>query len=106
MIGPTGLNMGVIGIEPYGNTALLRSLVVTPLARGAGIGRGLVTALESAAIERGTRELWLLTIDADAFFSTLGYFTRRRGDAPDPIRGSAEFSSLCPGDAVLMSKRL
>ena len=98
--------LGVIGIEWYMRTALLRSLVVSPLARRSGVGRMLVAALESTAIERGTEELWLLTIDADAFFSKLGFTTRRRDDAPVSIRSSAEFSSLCPGDAILMSKKL
>lgn len=98
--------LAVIGMQSYDHIALLRSLVVSPLARGEGIGKTLVAALEAAAIERGTRELWLLTIDADAFFSKLGFSVRRREDAPAAIRDSVEFSSLCPADAILMSKCL
>ncbi len=103
--GEAGL-AGVIGLERFGDVALLRSLVVSPPARGAGVGRALVQALESSARAQGIRELWLLTIDADVFFSGLGFGERDRTSAPDAIRGSAEFSSLCPADAVLMSKRL
>ena len=103
--GEVGL-AGVIGLEGFGDVALLRSLVVSPRARGAGVGRALVQALESSAKEQGFRELWLLTNDADAFFSGIGFVECDRGSAPDAIRGSSEFSSLCPADAVLMRKRL
>jgi len=96
--------LGVIGMELFGEVALLRSLVVSPLARREGVGHSLVKALESSARERGIHELWLLTIDADVFFLNLGFSKRERGNAPDAIRDSAEFSSLCPDDAVLMSK--
>jgi len=97
---------GVIGLEPCGDAALLRSLVVAPDARGEGVGCLLVTSLELLARERGIHELWLLTIDADAFFSTLKFRVRPRDAAPQAIRASEEFSALCPGDAVLMSKAL
>lgn len=103
--GEAGLS-GVIGIESSGPVALLRSLVVAPFARGEGVGRRLVAALERMAIERGTRQLWLLTNDADAFFGGLGFSVRSRDEAPAAIRNSAEYSHLCPADAVLMSKDL
>ncbi len=97
---------GVIGVELFGETALLRSLAVASGARGAGIGAALVTALEAACMTDGVDELWLLTIDADAFFVRLGYETRERSEAPEAIRNTEEFRGLCPGDAVLMSKNL
>jgi len=97
---------GIIGVETFGKIALLRSLVVSPEARGTGIGPALVTALETICVADGIDELWLLTIDADAFFAKLGYTARDRSAAPDVIRQTEEFSGLCPGDAVLMSKKL
>lgn len=100
------LPQGVIGVESFADVALLRSLVVVPTIRHAGVGRALVTALETLCAAESIRELWLLTIDADAFFGKLGYETRFRDDAPAAICNTAEFSGLCPGDAVLMSKRL
>ncbi|MDJ0712050.1 MAG: arsenic resistance N-acetyltransferase ArsN2 [Woeseiaceae bacterium] len=101
-----GAVVGVIGMEPYGSTGLLRSLVVSRGARGSGVGRQLVEALEGHAVSRGMHELWLLTIDADGWFGRHGYVVRDRRDAPPDIQGTAEFSGLCPGDAVLMSKKL
>ena len=97
---------GVIGIENFGDVALLRSLVIPAVARGAGVGAALVAALESTAAAAGVNEMWLLTIDADAFFARLGYRQRERADAPAAIQTTQEFSALCPGDATLMSRRL
>lgn len=98
--------VGVIGIENYGNVGLLRSLVVAEDARAGGLGRELVAALEASAREQGIDEIWLLTIDADPFFSQLGYQIRGRSSAPPAIRETAEFTQLCPGDAFLMCKEL
>ena len=97
---------GMIGLENFGELGLLRSLVIENRYRGAGIGRKLVDALETNAASEGIAELWLLTIDADAFFNRLGYVVCERDDAPAVIRNTQEFSTLCPGDAVLMMKGL
>jgi amino-acid N-acetyltransferase len=98
--------VGSIGLEPYANVGLLRSLVVDPDYRGGGIGRLLVGELEAHARRSGISELWLLTIDADRFFCGLGYRVQNRERAPDVIRRTTEFALVCPGDAVLMKKRL
>jgi len=101
-----GRFVGVIGLESFGPIGLLRSLVVSEKARADGLGRRLVAALETSEREQDTEELWLLTIDADPYFQRLGYIVRDRANAPPAIRATAEFSRLCPGDAVLMSKML
>lgn len=98
--------VGMIGLEAFGSIGLLRSLVVEPAARSAGVGAALVSALEHRARSQGIRELWLLTIDADDWFERSGYTVVDRLRAPTEIRGTAEFSDLCPGDAVLMQKDL
>jgi len=98
--------VGVIGLETFGNIGLLRSLVVDPSVRRGGVGALLVAALESRAAQLGVTEMWLLTIDADSFFANLGYVVMDRSSAPESIRRTDEFSSLCPGDATLMRKSL
>lgn len=99
--------LGIIGMESFaGSIALLRSLAVVPSSRGEGVGRKLVAALEAMAVEQRIRQLWLLTNDADAFFRGLGFAVRLREEAPEAIRNTAEFSRLCPADAILMSKNL
>ena len=97
---------GCIGLESFPTIGLLRSLAVDPGVRDAGIGRRLVGELEARASRRGIEELWLLTIDADRYFSKLGYRVQERHAAPEVIRQTAEFSRLCPDDAVLMKKKL
>lgn len=98
--------VGVIGMEPFDDVALLRSLVVSPPMRDKGVARSLVRALESTARRRGVRSLWLLTTDAERFFSRLDFRTQERAAAPHAIRSTAEFRHLCPEDAALMSKTI
>lgn len=101
-----GKPVGMIGLESFSNIGLLRSLIVDEQHRGSGLGAYLVAALEAKASADGVSELWLLTIDADQFFARHGYETKERVDVPITIQYSAEFSLLCPDDAVLMSKNL
>ena len=101
-----GEPVGMIGIERFVEVGLLRSLIVDTACRGAGLGARLVMALELSARNEHIDELWLLTIDADPFFARHGYVVAERDDAPNAIRSTAEFSDLCPGDAVLMCKHL
>ncbi len=101
-----GRPIGMIGLESYSDIGLLRSLIVGEECRGKGLGASLVAALETNAAASSMTELWLLTIDADPFFAQHGYEVKQRSEAPAAIQNSAEFSSLCPGDAVLMRKRI
>jgi len=98
--------VGLVGLEVFGTTGLLRSLVVAKRARSAGLGGKLVAALEAAAQAAGVRELWLLTIDAENFFIRHGYDVVTRDAVPDAIRLSKEFAELCPDSACLMLKDL
>ena len=97
---------GFVGIEQTGRYGLLRSLVVSPAYRDAGLGRRLVAALESKAAAAGVDEMWLLTIDADRWFEGTGYLRCDRSEAPAAIASTEEFANLCPGSAVLMRKEL
>ena len=97
---------GLIGLQVFGTTGLLRSLVVARAARRAGLGGKLVGALESAAQTAGIRDLWLLTIDANGFFERQGFTVVNRDTAPPSIRETDEFSELCPDGAFLMQKSL
>lgn len=97
---------GLIGLQSFGRTGLLRSLVVHADQRGAGTGRRLVAALEKKAGAAGITDLWLLTIDAEVFFWKLDYRIAERSEAPDSIKSTQEYKSLCPGSAHLMHKKL
>ena len=98
--------VGLIGLQVFGTTGLLRSLVVEERARQSGLGGKLVGALESAAQVAGIRDLWLLTIDAELFFERQGFVIVDRAKAPNSIQTTDEFAGLCPDDAHLMTKTL
>ena len=98
--------VGLIGLEVLGTVGLLRSLVVERSARSTGLGGKLVGALESSAEAAGIAELWLLTIDAERFFQRHNFEIVDRTVAPDEIRQTGEFSTLCPDNAYLMRKSL
>ncbi len=100
------LIVGLVGLQIFDTTGLLRSLVVTKKARNSGLGGKLVGALEAAAQTAGIDELWLLTIDAENFFARHGFEIVAREQAPASIRRTEEFRELCPGDAHLMRKSL
>ncbi len=100
------VTVGLIGLEVLGTVGLLRSLVVARSARSSGLGGKLVGALESAAEAAGIAELWLLTIDAERFFQRHNFEIVDRTVAPDEIRQTGEFSTLCPDTAFLMRKTL
>ena len=97
---------GVVGVELLGPVALLRSLAVATATRGSGLGRALVAAAEDHAQARGVRSLYLLTTTAAGFFERLGYRHADRASAPEVIRRTQEFSSLCPSSASFMAKEL
>lgn len=101
-----GQLLGLVGVESCGTEGLLRSLAVTPTARGAGLGLRLVSSAEAWAAARGMTTLYLLTTTADELFSRLGYKTIAREQAPASIAATAEFRELCPASAVFMRKVL
>jgi amino-acid N-acetyltransferase len=104
--GVAGAPKGVVGLELYGQVALLRSLAVAADCRGMGCGKALVAKAESYARSGGVTELYLLTTTAERFFERLGYTRAARESAPGEIRRTQEFSDLCPSSAAFMVKRL
>jgi amino-acid N-acetyltransferase len=97
---------GVVGVELHGEAALLRSLAVAAEHRGTGCGKALVAEAERYARSQGVNELYLLTTTAERFFERLGYRRAMRETAPEAIRGTQEFSALCPSTAAFMVKLL
>jgi amino-acid N-acetyltransferase len=96
--------VGVVGLEVYGQFALLRSLVVSSERRGCGLGRRLVGAVEDTARASGVTALYLLTTNAAEFFESFGFRRIDRAEAPVQIRATSQFEHLCPATAILMVK--
>ena len=99
---PTGL----VGLELFGDVALLRSLVVSEASRGKGEGAALLEHAERHARARGVRELYLLTTTAEKFFEKHGFVRAARDAAPAAISGTREFAGICPASSAFMSRRL
>ena len=97
---------GVVGLETFADTGLLRSLAVHANHRNTGLGAALVDAVESHALGCGVSQLVLLTETAEAFFARHGYEVIPRGSAPSSVQGSGEFRSICPASATCMTKPL
>jgi N-acetylglutamate synthase-like GNAT family acetyltransferase len=100
------LPVGFGGLEPYGDDALLRSLVTLPPARGRGIGAAMVAELEFLAFVHGACNLWVITTSAAEFFARLGYARCDRTAVPAVIAATTEFSALCPASADVLMKRV
>lgn len=90
------------GIEPHGSSALLRSVVVARAHRGQGLARRLTERMVQHARGLGHDSLYLLTMDADQYFSALGFTRVSRDQAPDAIRRCEQYREQCPDSAVLM----
>lgn len=95
---------GAVGAEIHGADALLRSLVVAPEHRGAGLGGRLVDALDAMAAQAGVATWWLLTMTAEPFFAARGFTRVPRESAPRAIRETSLFATHCPGRAVCMTR--
>jgi amino-acid N-acetyltransferase len=104
--GPPAMPTGVVGLEPFGDVALLRSLAVAAERRGRGEGGALLAHVEARARSGGIRIVFLLTTTAESFFAAHGYQPASRDTAPPSIRATREFGQLCPASAVFMSKLL
>jgi amino-acid N-acetyltransferase len=101
-----GQLVGTVGLEMYGEIALLRSLFVAPTHRSKGIGAVLVQSVQSRVVTKGVRGLYLLTTGATAYFENLGFTSVPRDQVPQEIRSTAQFSSLCPSTAACMRKAI
>lgn len=98
--------LGVVGLERYGENALLRSLAVRPESRLTGLGKQLADGIEEHARRKGVGTLYLLTTTAADFFARRGYEVIERGTAPAVLQKTTEFSSLCPSQAICMRRSL
>lgn len=98
--------VGAIGLELFGDAALLRSAVVTEKIRGTGLGARLVESVIAHAHERMVRSVYLLTTTAENYFPRFGFARVTRADVPLAVRKSVEFSGACPESAVVMMRIL
>ncbi len=98
--------VGVLGVEPYGDIALIRSFAVLPDYRGQNIARDLWRRAEAYARELGIQKLYLLTTSIQRLCAMGGFRVIPRSEAPAVLQETPEFKTLCPSTAVCMCKSL
>ena len=98
--------VGYAGLEIYGTDALLRSVVVDPARRRAGLGRAIVEATLAQAHRLGATRAFLLTTAAKAYFERLGFVSIDRASVPETILSTRQAAGLCPASAPLMVRTL
>jgi len=101
-----GRLVGVVGLELYGQSALLRSAAVEESWRGSGVGRVLVERALDLARERGIDDVYLLTTTAEHYFPKFGFVCVRRDEVAQGVRSSVEFQTACPESATAMRKHV
>ena len=97
---------GTVGLEIYGDKALLRSLAVVPQEQGKGYGIRLYQAIIRKAQEQDVAEIYLLTETVEKFFAALGFEKIPREIVDERVKTSVEFQSACPESAACMSLKL
>jgi amino-acid N-acetyltransferase len=98
--------IGAVGLEPYEEYGLLRSLAVEDAYRGEGLGRALVAKMIAHSMDRGIKQLYLLTLTADRFFDKEGFERISRESMPEAIKNTSEFKSICPVSSICMKKEM
>jgi amino-acid N-acetyltransferase len=98
--------VGAAGLEIYGASALLRSVVVEDSWRRSGVGRMLIDNALGQAKQGGIDDVFLLTTTAEHYFPRFGFACVSRESAAEEVRASVEFQGACPATAVLMRKSL
>jgi amino-acid N-acetyltransferase len=101
-----GRLVGVVGLELYGHSALLRSAAVEESWRGSGVGRVLVERALDLARERDIDDVYLLTTTAEHYFPKFGFVCVRRDEVAEGVQSSVEFQTACPASATAMRKHV
>jgi len=97
-----GRVVAAAGIERHGTWGLLRSVVVAADRRGTGIGERLVRERLDWARQSRLDAVYALTTTAADYFPRLGFSAAPRDGAPEELKASREFASVCPSSAICL----
>lgn len=95
-----GRIVGAIGFERHGQAGLLRSLVVAPDARGAGLGAALLDSGVEAMRAAGLKGAYGLTTTIPDLLRKRGWTEVPRPSLPRELLRSAELRGACPDSAL------
>lgn len=86
--------LGCVGLEVYGEAALLRSVITSPELRGQGYGDVLVRRAFDEARKRGVQRLYLFTMDKAPFFARHGFERCTMDDFEPAARQCSQYAIL------------
>ncbi|GAB4111006.1 MAG: hypothetical protein OHK0057_00460 [Thermoflexibacter sp.] len=101
-----GKVIGTAGLEWYGQNALLRSVSVSKLYQGKGVGKQILFEVERIVRSHQAQGIYLLTETAKDFFEKNNYMVISRQTIPQEVLTSPQFTSTCPSTATVMGKML
>jgi amino-acid N-acetyltransferase len=90
---------GAVAFERHANLGLLRSLVVAPKHRGAGVGRRLLVRAVRAMQAAGLSDAYALTTTIAPWLAREGWAERPRKELPAALSASEELKGACPASA-------
>jgi amino-acid N-acetyltransferase len=94
------------GLEPAGEYALLRSIVVQQRYRARGLAQAITEEILRQAEAEGRVAVYLLTETAEDYFARQGFEKVVRAAVPAAIARTRQFASLCPDSASCMRMTL
>ncbi len=95
-----GTLVGCAGIERYGDSALLRSVVVAVELRGSGEGVRMTERALAFARDDGAQRCYLFTMTAADFFSRFGFERCRLDDFEPAVRESWQWQAISGNEAL------
>jgi arsenate reductase len=97
--------IGLAGLETFGRSGLLRSVLVVPDARGRGVAHALVADRLAAARRAGLDGVYLLTTSAADYFARHGFVRVERASLPAELAASSELGASVCATATPMTLR-
>jgi len=92
--------VGIAGLQMSGDAALLRSLVVAPACRKAGVAAALVDHILAQAKAAGVKTVHLLTDTAAGYFVRRGFTPADRSAIPPALLAASGLGDACPASAA------
>ena len=101
-----GKMVGVIGVEVYDTSCLLRSLAVISEMRNSGIARSLLKEALAFAKSIASYDIYLITETIGDTMERYGFCDIAREKVPDSILKSPYLNGICPCSSRIMYRNI
>lgn len=97
-----GWRVAVGSMEIYGDAAILRSFLTTSCHHGQGLCGNMLEEVAACARREGVKTLYLFSDDESDIFSQHGFMPCQEQTAPDVLRASEQFTTMCKSGDFMM----